>query len=42
MVATPVGVDVDAVDQAEVDDVDAELGVDDVAQRLEHVLLLLA
>src|SRR6185437_727816 len=36
-----VGVDVYAVDQAQVDDVDAQLGVDDVAQRLEDVLLLL-
>jgi hypothetical protein len=32
--------DVDAVDQAEVHDVDAELRVDHVPQRLEHVFLL--
>src|SRR3712207_713422 len=32
------GVDVDAVDQAQVDDVDAELGVDDVAHGLLDVL----
>jgi SseB protein N-terminal domain len=36
----PVGADLDAVDQAEVHHVDAELGVDHVPQRLEHVLLL--
>src|ERR1700677_4111327 len=36
----PLGVDVDTVDQAEVHHVDPELGVNHVAQRLEHVLLL--
>src|SRR5215207_9145706 len=32
-------VDVDTVDEAQVHDVDAELGVDDVLHRLEHVAL---
>jgi hypothetical protein len=36
----PVAADVHAVDQPEVDHVDAEFRVDDVPQRLEHVLLL--
>jgi len=36
----PVGAHLDAVDQPEVDHVDAEFGVDHVSQRLEHVLLL--
>jgi hypothetical protein len=36
----PVGADVDAVDQAQVHDVDAEFRVDHVPQRLEHVFLL--
>src|SRR3984957_18170206 len=36
----PLGVDVDAVDQAEVHHVDAELGVHHVTQGLEHLLLL--
>nr|WP_229865132.1 DUF2249 domain-containing protein [Streptomyces naganishii] len=30
------GADVDAVDQAQVDDVDAQFGVDHVAQQVEH------
>jgi hypothetical protein len=36
----PVGADLNAVNQPEVHHVDAELRVDDVPQRLEHVLLL--
>jgi hypothetical protein len=35
-----VGADVDAVDQAQVHDVDAEFRVDHVPQRLQHVFLL--
>ena len=40
MTACRLGVDGDAVDEAEVDDVDAELGVDDVAQGLLDVATL--
>ena len=38
MVRRPVGLHSDAVHEAEIDDVDPELGVDHVAQRLQQVL----
>ena len=37
---TVAAVDLDAVDQAELDEVEPQLGVDDVGERLEDVVLI--